>query len=321
MQRLRQTIRPQTPPPEKAFAVFKLFYCDHFVLPLPADHRFPMSKYALLRQAVMQAELTAPENVSEPPAAADSQLRRAHTPAYLARVQQGSLTPQEIRRIGFPWSPQMVERSRRSVGGTIAACRAALRWGSSANLAGGTHHAHADWGQGFCVFNDAVVAARAMQAEGLVRRVILIDCDVHQGNGSADITAADPTIFTFSIHGEKNFPFHKAHSDLDVGLPDGTTDAPYLAALTPALEQALDQAQAGLAIYLAGADPFVGDRFGRLSLTKAGLAARDELVYAMCRHHRLPIATVMAGGYAPNIHDIVAIHLQTLKLASQSLPH
>ena len=301
-----------------AAGMFKLFYCDHFALPLPPNHRFPMSKYTLLRQAVMQAEITPAANICEPAAAADSQLRRAHTLDYLTRVQQGDLTSHEIRRIGFPWSPQMVERSRRSTGGTIAACRAALHWGSSANLAGGTHHAHASWGQGFCVFNDAVVAARAMQAEGMARRVILIDCDVHQGNGSADITAADPAIFTFSIHGEKNFPFHKAHSDLDVGLPDGTEDAPYLAALAAALQQALDQAQADLAIYLAGADPFVGDRLGRLSLTKAGLAARDELVYGMCRHRRLPVATVMAGGYAPNVQDIVDIHLQTLQLAAQS---
>lgn len=296
----------------------KIFYHDQFVLPLPDNHRFPMSKYARLRQRIVAARLVPPGDLRVPPAATDAQLRLAHSAAYVERVKNGELTRPEIRRIGFPWSPQMVERSRRSVGSTIAASRFALAEGLAVNLAGGTHHAGPDWGQGFCVFNDSAVAARVMQAEGLARRVVILDCDVHQGNGTAAILRADPTIFTFSIHGEKNFPFHKAHSDLDVGLPDGTTDAPYLAALTPALEQALNQAQAGLAIYLAGADPFVGDRFGRLSLTKAGLAARDELVYAMCRHHRLPIATVMAGGYAPNIHDIVAIHLQTLRLAAQS---
>ncbi len=297
--------------------MFRVFFSDTFPLPLPPGHRFPMAKYGLLRAAVTAASLTAPDQVAEPPAADDVQLERAHTRGYLDRLRHGTLSAREIRRIGFPWSPQMVERSRRSTGGTIAACRAALAHGNGVNLAGGTHHAHADWGQGFCVFNDAVVAARAMQAEALARRVLIVDCDVHQGNGTAALTRNDPTVFAFSIHGEKNFPFHKEPGDLDIALPDGTGDDAYLASLTSGLREAIDRAQADLVIYLAGADPYVKDRYGRLSLTKSGLAERDRTVYDHCRRHGLPVATVMAGGYAPDVADIVAIHLQTVRLAAR----
>jgi acetoin utilization deacetylase AcuC-like enzyme len=211
----------------------------------------------------------------------------------------------------------MVERTRRSSGATIEACRAALQEGFAANLAGGTHHAFWDCGQGFCVFNDSAVAARAMQAEGRARRIIIIDCDVHQGNGTAAILAGDPTIFTFSIHGAKNFPFHKEQSNLDIELEDGTDDATYLAALEQGLNQALDQAQAELAIFLAGADPFGGDRLGRLALTKQGLADRDQLVFDCCQAAGLPVAVTMAGGYAPQIEDIVDIHFQTIRAAAE----
>ncbi|MBI1879086.1 MAG: histone deacetylase, partial [Chloroflexi bacterium] len=222
-----------------------------------------------------------------------------------------------IRRIGFPWSPQMVERSRRSSGATIEACRAALQDGFAASLAGGTHHAFSDCGQGFCVFNDSAVAARAMQTEGRVERAIIIDCDVHQGNGTAAILADDPTIFTFSIHGAKNFPFHKERSDLDVELDDGADDAIYLAALEYGLRRALAQGRADLAIYLAGADPYVNDRFGRLALSKAGLAERDSLVFDHCQAAGLPVAITMSGGYAPQVEDIVDIHFQTIRAAAE----
>ncbi|HXV44965.1 MAG TPA: histone deacetylase [Anaerolineae bacterium] len=293
----------------------KVFYTDHFVLPLPPEHRFPMQKYALLRQRVAESGLIAPEDMYVPHAATDVEITRAHAPDYLHRVQSGALTPQEIRRIGFPWSPEMVERSRRSAGATIEACRVALEDGFAANLAGGTHHAFGDGGQGFCVFNDSAVAARAMQAEGRAQRIIIIDCDVHQGNGTAAILAGDPTIFTFSIHGAKNFPYHKERSDLDVELDDGADDETYLAALEQGLQQALDLAQAELAIYLAGADPFTGDRLGRLALSKAGLAERDRLVFDYCQAAGLPVAITMAGGYAPKIEDIVDIHFQTIRAA------
>jgi acetoin utilization deacetylase AcuC-like enzyme len=231
-------------------------------------------------------------------------------------VAGGALSEREVRRIGLPWSPELVERSRRSVGGTIAACHAALADGIAVSLSGGTHHAFADHGEGFCIFNDCAVAAWTMQAENRVRRVVIIDCDVHQGNGTASILADDPTVFTFSIHGAKNFPFHKERSDLDVELTDGADDATYLAALTAGMDAALAAAHADLAIYLAGADPFAGDALGRLALSKPGLAERDRLVLDRCRRARLPVAVVMAGGYARQIQDTVDIHLETVRICN-----
>lgn len=293
----------------------KIFYSDTFVLPLPPGHRFPMQKYAFLRERVTSAGLVSPADLAIPEAASDAELARAHTADYIARVQAGALTPQEVRRIGFPWSPEMTERSRRSSGATMAACRAALRDGFAVNLAGGTHHAYADHGEGYCVFNDSAVAARAMQAEGLARRVVVIDCDVHQGNGTAAILAGDPTVYTFSIHGAKNFPFHKETSDLDVALEDGAGDAEYLHALDAGLCQALEESQADLAIYLAGSDPFEDDKLGRLKLSKAGLAARDRMVLEYCRGAGLPVAITMAGGYARNVADTVDIHFETVRQA------
>ncbi|HEX9617094.1 MAG TPA: histone deacetylase [Anaerolineales bacterium] len=295
----------------------KAFYSDHFVLPLPEGHRFPMGKYSMLREKVLACQLIPPEYLVIPEAASDEQILRVHSETYLERVKTGTLSEREIRRIGFPWSLEMVERSRRSVGGTIQACRAALGDSISANLAGGTHHAYPDHGEGFCVFNDSAVAARAMQAEGRCRRVVILDCDVHQGNGTAAIFAGDPTVFTFSIHGAKNFPFHKEQSDLDVALEDGTGDEVYLEALHLGARQALDRSNPDLAIYLAGADPFYQDRLGRLDLSKAGLAGRDRVVFDLCRSAGLPVAVVMAGGYAREVEDTVDIHLQTIRLAVQ----
>ena len=293
----------------------RAFYSDHFGFPLPAGHRFPDAKYTLLRQRVA-ADLASSVRLYEGPAASDEELLRVHTPAYLTRVVYGQLSPAEVRRLGLPWSPELVERSRRSTGATTAACRAALEEGIAVNLAGGTHHAFADRGEGFCVFNDSAVAARALQAEGRAHRLLIIDCDVHQGNGTAAIFADDPTVFTFSIHGANNYPFEKETSDLDVELPDGAADDVYLRALTCGLERALEQAQADFAIYLAGADPFAGDRLGRLALSQEGLAARDRHVLERCRAAGLPMAITMAGGYAREIEDTVTIHLQTVRLAA-----
>jgi acetoin utilization deacetylase AcuC-like enzyme len=211
----------------------------------------------------------------------------------------------------------MVERSRRASGGTLGACLAALDDGFAANLAGGTHHAFADRGEGYCVFNDSAIAARALQAAGLVERVVVVDTDVHQGNGTAAIFSDDPTVFTFSIHGEKNFPFHKERSDLDVALPDGADDATFLDALAVGLDRALDASEPGLAIYLAGADPFVGDRLGRLSVTKAGLAERDRIVLEGCRERGIPVAVTMAGGYSEDVRDIVDVHFGSISLAAE----
>ena len=298
----------------------KIFKTDQFVLPLPEGHRFPVSKYALLRQRVEAARLVPPEDLIEAPAASDEEITRAHTAEYLRRVKNGELTEKELRRIGFPWSPEMVERARRSSGATIAAARAALQDGLGVNLAGGTHHAFADRGEGYCVFNDAAIAARAMQADGLAQRVVIIDCDVHQGNGTAKIFENDPSVFTFSIHGAKNFPFHKEISDLDVALIDDADDTTYLAALREALPVVLQRAQADLAIYLAGADPYFDDSFGRMKLTKPGLLERDRFVLESCRASNLPVAITMAGGYAKNPEDVADIHFQTVELAAINAP-
>lgn len=294
-----------------------IFTYDSFTFPLPEGHRFPAEKYRLLREAVEAAQVVPPENLISPTPATPNQLRRAHSEEYLDKVQYGRLSPPEIRRIGLPWSPELVVRCQHSVGATIAACRTALQNGRSASLGGGTHHACWDEGQGFCIYNDTVAAARAMQAEGRARRVLVVDCDVHQGNGTAQITQGDETIFTFSIHGEKNFPFRKIPGDLDIGLPDDTGDDAYLAALEPALRTAVTRARADLVIYLAGADVHEQDRLGRLCLTKAGVGARDRLVLGLCRAAGLPVAVTMAGGYGRSLPETVAVQLQTIQITAQ----
>lgn len=290
----------------------KAFYTDHFVLPLPEGHRFPMAKYRMVREQV--ANLGG-MRLTEAPAATDTEMLLAHDPIYLQRVITGTLSPQAQREIGFPWSPGMVERSRRSVGATIAAARTAQQEGVSVNLAGGTHHAYRDKGSGFCVFNDAVVAARVMQRRHGVGQVAIIDLDVHQGNGTASIVKRDPSIFTLSLHGEKNFPFRKEPSDLDVGLPDGCDDATYLDALDQAITQLLERCKPQLLIYLAGADPHEADRLGRLKLTFDGLRARDERVLRLARALDVGVAITMAGGYGTDINNTVAVHVQTIQQA------
>src|SRR5215212_10013610 len=294
----------------------KVFYSDNFVLPLPKGHRFPMVKYSMLRERVARDGICGLGELRTPRAVTDEEILRAHVPDYLKRVASGTLTEKEVRRIGFPWSEKMVERSRRASGGTLGACLAALDEGLAANLAGGTHHAFSDRGEGYCVFNDSAIAARAVQAAGLAERVVVIDTDVHQGNGTAEILRDDPTVFTFSVHGAKNFPFHKEESDLDVALPDGTGDTGFLATLEVGLEAALDVAEADLAIYLAGADPFEGDRLGRLSVTKSGLAERDRIVLETCKERKIPVAITMAGGYARKVEDTVDVHFQSIKRAA-----
>ena len=297
----------------------KVFYSDRFVLPLPEGHRFPMKKYSMLRERVEQGNICEPGELRVPHAATDGEILRAHDPGYLKKVVTGTLTPKETRRIGFPWSEMMVERSRRASGGTLEACRTALEEGFAANLAGGTHHAFADHGEGFCVLNDSAIAARTLRAEGLVDKVVVLDTDVHQGNGTATILQADPHVFTFSIHGAKNYPFRKERSDLDIALPDGADDGAFLEALKEGLEQTLDHARVDLAIFLAGADPFVGDRLGRLSVSKEGLAERDRIVFASCRERGIPVAVTMAGGYAREVSDIVDIHFRTIQRAATLL--
>ncbi len=290
----------------------KVFYTDHFVLPLPDGHRFPMQKYSLLRQAV---QTYAPHSLEEAPAASDDELLLAHTAAYVERMSTGTLTVNEIRQIGFPWSPQMAERARRSAGATLAATRAALTERCAINLTGGTHHAFADHGEGFCCYNDAAVAARVLQRDHGVVRVLICDLDVHQGNGTASIFRDDDSVFTFSMHGARNYPVRKETSDRDVELPDGCDDTNYLHALRENLPQIITQFQPNAMIYLAGADPYEDDRLGRLKLSKNGLAARDRYVLELARDHVIPVTVTMAGGYAHNVADIVDIHFNTVRIA------
>ena len=302
------------------------FHSDHFVLPLPPGHTFPMSKYRLLREAV-QAWVPA-IRIMEALPASDGELALAHEPAWITAVVDGSTTPAQQREIGFPWSPQMVERSRRSVGASIAAARVALLGGEgvAANLAGGTHHAYAHKGSGYCVFNDVAVAARLMQAEWHRHhrrslRVLVIDLDVHQGNGTASIFQDDDSVFTLSLHGAKNFPFRKERSDLDIELPDGCTDVPYLETLDHALQEVdarMAAAPPGLAFYLAGADPHENDRLGRLKLSAEGLAERDRRVLVWLQQRRIPVALSMAGGYGRDLPVRVQIQARTLELACEA---
>lgn len=292
----------------------KVFYADHFVLPLPEDHRFPMRKYSMLRE---RAEESGVCEMRVPEAVTDEEILRAHTLNYLTRQKAGEMTRKEMRRIGFPWSEEMVERCRRTCGGTLGACRAALSEGFAANLAGGTHHAFAHRGEGYCVFNDSAIAARAAQAEGIAERVLIVDTDVHQGNGTASILSDDSSVFTFSIHGAKNFPFHKEQSDLDAELPNGADDGEYLSALERGLGRALEAADFDLAIYLAGADAFEEDRLGRLSVSKAGLAERDRVVLESLRERGLPVVLTMAGGYCEEITHTVDIHFNSIMRAAR----
>ncbi|MEL6342918.1 MAG: histone deacetylase [Myxococcota bacterium] len=294
-----------------------VFSCDRFQLPLPADHRFPMAKYPRLRSA-LQADLPA-EWFAEPPAVTDAQVRLAHDADYVERVVTGQLTPREVRRIGFPWSEQMVARERRSVGGTLAAARAALRFGRGVNLAGGTHHAHAAQGGGYCIFNDAAVALRVLQQAGRIREALVVDCDVHQGDGTATIFADDPSVFTLSLHGGDNYPFRKPASDLDVPLPTGTGDAAYLQALEDALDFCFRQIVPDIVVFQSGVDPWEGDRLGTLSLTRAGMGARDRVVFDRCAARGIPVAVSMGGGYAPAVDDIVSLHRQTVLEALRGL--
>ena len=293
----------------------KIFHYDHIIFPLPDGHRFPVDKYPLLRQKVIEKGLESEVELLVPTMATRADLLKAHTAVYIDKVLNGRLSPSEIRRIGLPWSSELVQRVRYSVGATIAACRAALDEGVAVTLGGGTHHAGRDAGQGFCIFNDVVVALRIMEAEGRIRRALVVDCDVHQGNGTAEIAHGDDTIFTFSIHAQNNFPYRKIFGDLDIGLPDNTGDSAYLAALRTGLEKALNRTRADLVVYLAGADVYERDRLGRLALTKAGIAARDKLVFTMCQQADLPIAVTMAGGYGIDIHDTVGIQFQTVRIA------
>jgi acetoin utilization deacetylase AcuC-like enzyme len=301
------------------------YYSDTFVLPLPEHHRFPMAKYRLLRERLVAEGVLTSDDLHLPAPVSWEDLHLVHTKEYVHDVWSGSLPPAAQRRIGFPWSPMMVERSRRSVGATLAAAQEVISEkfrGSaatvSANLAGGTHHAFADHGEGYCVFNDVAVASRVLLRDRKASRIAIVDCDVHQGNGTAAIFRDEPAVFTFSMHGDKNYPFRKEESDLDVTFADGATDDEYLAALSLHLPRVLDGHAPNCVFYLAGADPYEGDRLGRLKLTIAGLRERDRLVFDACRLRSLPVTVVMSGGYATDVDAIVTIHANTIREAINS---
>jgi len=297
----------------------RLFYTDTFVLPLPSGHRFPMERYRQLRDRLRRDRRFDQDEFLIPAAATDAQLLQVHTQDWVSRVVSGDLSRDEIRRIGFPWSPEMVARSRRSTGATIEAAQAALNSKCAINLAGGTHHAYADRGAGYCVFNDVAVATRDVQRQGGIRRVLIADGDVHQGDGTASIFASDPNVRTFSLHAERAFPLRKQRSDVDISLPPETGDRDYLAAWERGLDAVTDGFHPELVFYLAGADPFEKDLLGGLAVSRLALAERDRALFLRCARHGWPVVIVMAGGYAPEIDDIVDIQFQTIVLAREIL--
>lgn len=293
----------------------KVCYSDRYQVPLPPAHPFPMTKYRLVRDQLLREGTLTHWNLVEPGLIADADVLLVHQQDYWLRCKTGQLTAGEIRRIGFPWSESLVRRAQAAAQGTLIAAQQALRDGLASNLAGGTHHAFPDHGEGYCVLNDMAIAVRTLQRDGLVRRVAIIDCDVHQGNGTAAVFHQDPDVFTFSMHGEKNFPLRKEISHLDIALPDGTGDEEYLQILADHLPAILNQWQPEIIFYQAGVDPHERDRLGRMKLTHDGLRRRDDFVIAECRQRNIPIITTMGGGYGRDLSDTIEGHCNTIRAA------
>lgn len=294
----------------------RIFFADHITVPLPENHRFPMAKYAMLHHALVAEGVLQPEELVPAVPATRAQVTAAHTPEYFDAFVDGSLAPEVIREIGIPWSPEFVRRTLASMGGSISAARQALQDGFSGNLAGGTHHALSGRGGGFCVFNDIAIVSKLLLQEGAVGRIAVVDLDVHQGNGTAAILAGEPRMFLFSMHGQKNFPFRKVPSTLDIGLPDNASDSEFLASLNKGLDE-VRAFSPDLVIYQAGVDPLQTDRLGRLGLTMNGLAERDRMVLQLCRDTRISVVMLMGGGYAKPIEDTVLAHVQSYRVARQ----
>jgi acetoin utilization deacetylase AcuC-like enzyme len=295
----------------------KVCYSDRYLIPLIPTHPFPMEKYRLVRDRLLEETSITHWHLIEPDLAADEDILLVHTEDYWFRCKSGNLTPAEIRRIGFPWTPRLVHRSQSSAQGTLIAARNALRDGIASNLAGGTHHAFPDHGEGYCVLNDIAIAARVLQREGFAQKIAVIDCDVHQGNGTAAIFQKDESVFTFSMHGAKNFPLRKEKSKLDVNLPEGIGDEEYLVLLRAHVPQILNEFKPDFVFYQAGVDPHERDRLGKLKLTLDGLKQRDEFVIGNCRERNIPIVTTMGGGYGKDISDTVEAHCNTVRVALQ----
>ncbi len=288
-----------------------------YTFPLPDGHRFPVAKYGMIRDQLLGSGLVSTSQIGDASAATDEMLLRVHDREYIESFRNGAITSAAIRRMGFPWSTDLVERSLRALGGTVAAARHALEQGVAMNLAGGTHHSFPSHGEGFCVFNDVAVATRALQAEGLVKRVAIVDLDVHQGNGTHAIFSNDSSAYTFSMHGGRNYPFRKVPGSLDIDLDDATGDAEYLSILSAALPRVIREARADLVFYLAGADPHENDKLGRLSMTFDGLRRRDMMVMEACRDVGLPVAVTIAGGYGRDIVDTVRVHVGTAEVVNE----
>ncbi|HEX8748575.1 MAG TPA: histone deacetylase [Pyrinomonadaceae bacterium] len=289
-------------------------YTQRYYADIGEGHVFPIRKFELVRDLLLAEGTLRPQEVVEPEPAAIEDVLLVHTPDYVTRLRNGSLTAREIRRLGLPWSKALVRRSFLASGGTLLAARNAMAEGVAANLAGGTHHAFPERGEGFCVLNDVAIAIRVLQRDRKITRAAVVDCDVHQGNGTAFIFRDDARVFTFSMQGAKNYPLFKERSTLDVELADGTDDEAYLRTLEENLEKVMRH-EPDILFYLGGADPFAGDKLGRLALSIEGLRARDEIVLTQCRERRVPVVTVMSGGYAADIRDTVEIHANTIRTA------
>ncbi|HMQ55801.1 MAG TPA: histone deacetylase [Anaerolineae bacterium] len=292
-----------------------LVYHPDYVTPLPPEHRFPMPKFGKVYDLLLREALAAPQVFHRPEIASPELLALVHTPAYIDAFCSGTLEVKAQRRIGLPWSPNLVKRTRTAVGGTVLTAQLALQHGLACNVAGGTHHAFPDFGSGFCIFNDLAVATRCMQARGLAERVMIIDLDVHQGDGSALIFQQDPSVFTFSVHCEKNFPFRKQHSDFDMALPEGVDDNLFLRRLAETLPDLLAEVRPDLVLYDAGVDPHQQDRLGKLALTSEGLYRRDKYVLETCLRQGYPVATVIGGGYDQDVERLSYRHLLVFRAA------
>ncbi|MCC6549259.1 MAG: histone deacetylase [Ignavibacteriaceae bacterium] len=294
----------------------KIFYSDHYTIPLPEGHRFPMEKYRLLREGLVSEGVLLRSELEQTRLATQDEVASVHSNDYIEAVLNGTLSPQEVRKIGFPWSPALAERSLATVGGAISAAFEALENGISGNLAGGTHHAFRDSGEGFCVFNDQAVVAQVLRDQNLVKKVLIIDLDVHQGNGTSSIFAGRNDVFVFSMHGEKNYPFRKVDSHLDIPLPDHTNDEEYLLLLDRYLPYLFDQ-KPDIVLYQAGTDPLKEDLLGRLNLTFEGLMERDRMVLSKCYDSGVPVALAMGGGYAVPIELTIKAHINTYRVARE----
>jgi acetoin utilization deacetylase AcuC-like enzyme len=294
----------------------QVFYTPRYYAEIGAGHVFPIRKFELVRERLLAEGTLQPAEIIEPSPAPLEDVLLVHTEDYVSRLCNGQLTTKEMRRLGLPWSESLVRRSFYAAGGTLAATHAALAEGYSSNLAGGTHHSFADRGEGFCVLNDVAIAIRAMRARHRLRRAAIVDCDVHQGNGTATIFAGDTETFTFSMHGANNYPLFKALSTLDIELPDGTQDAEYLNTLARHLP-AVFAHKPDIVFYLAGADPFAKDKLGRLALSIDGLRERDAYVLRACYEREVPVVTVMSGGYGKDINDTIEIHCNTIRMVKE----